>query len=77
MRPLANSARHGGAGRVTISGHREADVLVLRIADDGTDARRAGQPRHGLGTQWLDRVAPGDWTRRQTAAGAQLTVRIR
>jgi signal transduction histidine kinase len=74
---LANSARHGGAGHVTISAHWEADVLVLRIADDGTDARRAGQPLPGLGTQWLDRVAPGDWTRKQTAAGALLTVRIR
>lgn len=74
---LANAARHGGAGRVDIAGQVEGGDLVLRITDDGSSHRRESQPPPGLGTQWLDRVAPGDWTREQTAQGAQLCVRIR
>ena len=72
---LANSARHGDAGHVTIAGRCESDGLALRVCDDG-----AAVPRNvssGLGTQWLDRVAPGDWALEHTSQGAELFVRIR
>jgi signal transduction histidine kinase len=72
---LANSARHGGASQVRITGRDEDGALVLQVQDDGvTRTPGSGQ---GLGSQWLDRVAPGDWSRDQTPQGAVLTVKIR
>ena len=55
---LANAARHGGAGRVTISGALDGPELVLDIVDDGAVAPlEPDQPTEpGLGTQWLDSV---------------------
>ncbi len=72
---LANSARHSGATRVEISGRCEAEVLVIRVLDDGTHSPIQSSP--GLGSWWLDRVAPGEWSLERVAEGAQLTVRIR
>lgn len=73
---LANSARHGGASHVKIRGEEEHGALSLRLIDDGTPAASATAER-GIGTQWLDRVAPGDWSLEHSTRGTTLTVRIR
>ena len=73
---LANSARHGHADHVSIVGRCESGDLILVITDDGT-APEGTSSRSGVGTQWLDRIAPGDWQLDQTPAGARLSVRIR
>lgn len=74
---VANAARHGGADRVVIEVHRDGGALALRICDNGRGTGRTGHPDPGLGMQWLDRVAPGDWSFAQTDGGAELTVVIR
>lgn len=74
---LANSARHGGAAHVTITGHRDEGALALRITDDGTYDMHTVPSMPGIGTQWLDRVAPGDWQLEHTEQGTELSVRIR
>ncbi len=74
---LANAARHGEARTVRVCGTVEAGALVLRLADDGVAAHTAGQALAGLGSQWLDRVAPGEWSREQSVRGSVLTVRLR
>ena len=75
---LANAARHGDASRVTIEGRVDGACLTLSIEDDGSPG---GEPlasdATGIGTQWLDRIAPGDWDLRRTAAGSALVVVIR
>ena len=75
---LANAARHGDASRVAVVGRIGDGCLWLSIEDDGVrarDADRAGSA--GLGMQWLDRIAPGDWDLQHTAAGSTLVVTIR
>ena len=74
---LANSARHGGAAHVTITGHRDEGALALRITDDGTYDMNTVSGMPGIGSQWLDRVAPGDWQLEHTQQGTELSVRIR
>ena len=74
---LANSARHGGAEHATITGRCDDGVLALRLVDDGSYGHGARQALAGIGTQWLDRVAPGDWQLERTPEGTALSVRIR
>lgn len=73
---LANAARHGGAGRVSITATQDGEDLVLHVLDDGAVSPLNEQPEPGLGTQWLDRIAPGRWDLQRSASGAHLTVRI-
>lgn len=85
---LANAARHGDAGHVTIAGRLVDAALLIELADDGAGVSRAptvAAPTStesitegsGLGMRWLDRVTPGDWSLQQTPEGALLTVCIR
>lgn len=72
---LANAVRHGHATRIEVIARAREGILELEISDDGsTDP--ASAPR-GIGSQWLDRIAPGDWELVQTSHGARLRVRIR
>jgi two-component sensor histidine kinase len=72
---LANAARHSGASTIAITGHYERSALVLEVIDDG---RRDSDPSvPGLGTWWLDRIAPGEWSLEHGDQGSTLTVRIR
>ncbi|MFM8351305.1 MAG: hypothetical protein ACKN9D_09560 [Actinomycetales bacterium] len=72
---LANAARHSGASSIAITGHCERSALVLEVTDDG---RRDSDPSvPGLGTWWLDRIAPGEWSLEHGDQGSTLTVRIR
>ena len=75
---LANAARHGDAARVAIRGRIDDGCLILSIEDDGPGSGSAGtSAATGLGTQWLDRIAPGDWALTHGAAGSLLVVTIR
>lgn len=74
---LANAARHGGADHVTITGRPNESALELRLADNGTHGSGPRQASAGLGTQWLDRIAPGDWRLERTADGSVLSVVLR
>ena len=75
---LANAARHGDASRVVIVGRVDAGHLTLSIEDDGSRVRETGAPdATGIGMQWLDRIAPGDWTLRHSSVGSTLVVTIR
>ncbi len=75
---LANAARHGDAARVVIRGRIDDACLILSIEDDGPGLSSAGMSAAaGLGTQWLDRIAPGDWALTHGAAGSLLVVTIR
>lgn len=75
---LANAARHGDASRVVIVGRIDDGHLTLSIEDDGSRARDTGtSDATGIGMQWLDRIAPGDWTLRHSSAGSTLLVTIR
>ncbi len=73
---LANAARHGGASQVVVTGALDDGALVLQVRDDGAAAPLDEQPEPGLGTQWLDRIAPGQWQLQRSRGGAHLTVRI-
>ena len=73
---VANAVRAGGARqvRVDIAAGRE-DSLVITIEDDGRGISDSINP--GLGTWWLDQIAPGAWQRQSAPTGTQLVVRIR
>lgn len=75
---LANAARHGDASRVAIAGRVDDAFLTLSIEDDGSGRPDSGAPdAGGMGMQWLDRIAPGDWALHTTTAGSRLVVTIR
>lgn len=73
---LANAVRHGGADRVDITAHVHSGDLLVRIADNGTASTRPTQETSGMGSQVLDRVAPGAWSLDDTGQGSVLAVRI-
>lgn len=72
---LANSARHSGATRVWITARCEHGALAIHISDDGRRASPMSDP--GLGSWWLDRIAPGGWSLVHTDEGSTLCVEIR
>lgn len=71
---LANAARHSGATRVAITGTCENGALCLVVTADGPPASVDAHP--GLGTWWLDRIAPEAWSLTHGAQGSSLAVRI-
>lgn len=73
---VANAIRAGGARHVRVDiQHREDDSLLVTIDDDGRGV--ADSVHSGLGTWWLDQIAPGSWERRSSPTGTQLIVRVR
>jgi signal transduction histidine kinase len=67
---LTNVVRHAGARRVAVALVREADRLVLRVADDGRGLGPAGaEPVRGLGLRSA--------AERAEAVGGVLTVTSR
>ena len=73
---LANAARHGDATSVDIAGTAEHGTVTLRITDDGSTAVSA-VTSSGIGLQWLEQIAPGDWSLAHSDSGSVLTVAIR
>ena len=71
---VANAVRAGGARTIRVEVVEEHGALLVDIADDG---RGLGNPHgQGIGTWWLDRVAPQDWERHSSPSGTRLHVRI-
>ena len=88
---VANAVRGGGATSIAIRTRVVADgdsaAMLLEVRDNGQgsadmpgggsgDPAAAGPGEPGLGSAWLDEIAPGMWHRRRDAAGATLEVRI-
>jgi len=71
---VANAVRAGGARRVVVDVFLEVDALIVTIDDDGQGLERSAAA--GLGTWWLDHVAPNAWERHSSAAGTRLRVRL-
>lgn len=72
---VANAVRRGGARRVGVTvTSTDDEALLVVIEDDGRGVDPSATS--GLGTWWLDRVAPGDWTREPTGSGTRLSVRV-
>ena len=72
---IANAVRAGGARHVRIDVSQGADDSLLVIIED--DGRGVSGPVHpGLGTRWLDQIAPGAWERSSSPFGTRLTVRV-
>ena len=73
---VANAVRSGGARQVDVDITLNNDgSLLVTIADDGRGVDDCVNP--GLGTWWLDQIAPDSWERRSSPAGTQLIVRVR
>jgi hypothetical protein len=71
---LLNAARHGQATAVTVSIHREAEYVVLRLDDNGTGP--AAEVAPGLGTALAERES-GTWRLHARATGgARLEVSL-
>jgi signal transduction histidine kinase len=58
---LANAHKHGIAARVRVAVTEQGGVLRITVIDDGRGPA-AGVP--GLGSAWLDFIAPGAWSLR-------------
>ena len=71
---VANAVRAGGARHVRVDVTHDDDYLLISIDDDGHGV--ADQINPGLGTWWLDQIAPGAWERRSSPTGTQLIVRV-
>ena len=73
---VANAVRSGGARQVHVNVVVNDDAsLLVTIDDDGHGVADPVNP--GLGTRWLDQIAPNAWERRSAPSGTQLTVRVR
>lgn len=73
---VANAVRAGCARHVRVEiDLDEEDSLLITIDDDGRGFTDQMNP--GLGTWWLDQVAPGAWERSSSDSGTQLIVRVR
>lgn len=72
---VANAVRAGGARRVHVDVTASDDAsLLVTIQDDGRGVEVSVDP--GLGTWWLDQIAPDAWERLGSPAGTQLIVRV-
>lgn len=72
---VANAVRSGGARHVRVDIRENDDAsLHVSIEDDGHGGADPIKP--GLGTWWLDHIAPNQWERRRLATGTSLTVRV-
>lgn len=73
---VANAVRAGGARQVRVDISSDIDdALVITIEDDGRGISDPINP--GLGTWWLDQIAPNAWERRSSSLGTSLIVRVR
>jgi len=76
---LANASRHGDARHVSITGTCMDHALLLRISDDGSSesvATTGKMTAPGIGSQWLERIAPGEWSLTSSPRGTILTISI-
>ena len=67
MEAVNDAVRHGGADWVEISLESTSDEAVLTIVNNGSPP--GDSPSVGLGSDALDRLAPGQWSRTVDALG--------
>lgn len=69
----ANSFRHGKATRIWVSARENENALQLDLHSNGSGLK---SNRTGLGTQWLDQIALGNWRIEETFEGISLYIEI-
>ena len=71
---IANSIRAGHADRIRITVTTNAGTLLLEVADNGHESVDHDHREPGLGTAWLNSVAPGMWSLQRGESGSTLRV---
>lgn len=75
---INNAVRHGDASRIDITVESAGSTISITVADNGNPT---GPATPGLGTQMLDSVAPGAWSRtfdpRHDHPGTVLSVQLK
>ncbi len=72
---LANARKHGGARSVLVDvRHDDGDQWVISVTDDGVGPLGGVA---GMGSAWLDFVAPDAWSLQQGPDGAGATLEVR
>ena len=71
---IANSIRAGHADRIRINVTTAAGTLLLEVADNGHESGDHDHREPGLGTAWLNSVAPGMWSLQRGESGSTLRV---
>ena len=69
----ANSFRHGRATTIHVTGTSGQQGLALELFSNGSGLTST---RKGLGSQWLDQIALGDWDLVETPEGISLHLEI-
>jgi signal transduction histidine kinase len=69
---IANSIRAGHADRIRIKVTTGAGTLLLEVADNGHESADHAHREPGLGTAWLNSVAPGMWNLQCGESGSTL-----
>lgn len=69
----ANSFRHGRATSISVTGSTGHSGLSLHLLSNGSDF---APTRRGLGSQWLDQIALGEWDLIETSKGISLQIEI-
>lgn len=73
---IANAIRAGHADRIRIEVAASGGSLLLEVVDNGMPAAVGADSAPGLGTAWLNAVAPGQWSRSNEGAGSSLRLLI-
>ena len=71
---IANSIRAGHADRIRITVITNGGTLLLEVADNGHESAEHAHREPGLGTAWLNSVAPGMWSLQRGESGSTLRV---
>lgn len=71
---IANSIRAGHADRIRIKISSGTGSLLLEVADNGQESTEHAHLEPGLGTAWLNSVAPRMWSLQRGESGSTLRV---
>lgn len=69
----ANSFRHGKATKITVTAEIGIAGIALTLMSDGSGL---SSTRKGLGSQWLDQIALGEWKLIESSEGISLHIEI-
>jgi len=74
---INDAVRHGDASRIDVIIEGDQSTITITVTDNGTPAQN---PAPGLGSRFLDSVAPGSWSRVPNdpngGSGTALTVQL-
>ena len=71
---VANAIRAGGADRIRVAAAAQAGGLDVVITDNGDRHDHEASRIPGMGTSWLNHVAPGRWAVTEEQTGSSLRV---